>query len=158
MVKVLCFQDRRKKYLGAKYINLYYCNFFKLIYGCSASSDYDLQAIEAIADYWIGSISTGKRDFELAKLKYKIPAAFCSQSPKIANMQQALEAIPPYQLEAPEACHLLSSPSETVIGDDVYIMTRLNKLIDSMPPSSTNIKLFDRPVTPFDSKIKKLLF
>lgn len=117
-----------------------------------------MQAIEAIADYWIGSISTGKRDFELAKLKYKIPAAFCSQSPKIASMQQALEAIPPYQLEAPEACHLLSSPSETVLGDDVYIMTRLNKLIDSMPPSATNIKLFDRPVTPFDSKFFILNF
>lgn len=66
-------------------------------------------------------------------------------------MQQSFESIPPYQLEAPEACHLLPSPSETVIGDDVYIMTRLNKLIDAMPPSPTNYKLFNRPVTPFDS-------
>lgn len=66
-------------------------------------------------------------------------------------MQQALDAISPYQLEAPEACHLLFSPSETILGDDVYIMTRLNKLIDSMSPSTTNVKLFDRPITPFDS-------
>lgn len=123
----------------------------KLIYGCSASNDYDLQAIESIADYWLGSISTGKRDYELAKLKYKIPASFCSTSSKISTMQQALESIPAYQLEAPEGCHLLPSPTETVLGDDVYIMTRLNRLIDSMPPSPTNIKLFDRPITPFDS-------
>lgn len=129
----------------------FYILISKLIYGCSASNEYDLQAIEAIADYWIGSIATGKRDYELTKLKYKIPSSFCSLTPKIASMQQSFESIPPYQLEAPEACHLLPSPSETVIGDDIYIITRLNKLIDAMPPSPTNFKLFNRPVTPFDS-------
>lgn len=129
----------------------------KLIYGCSASNDYDLQAIESIAEYWLGSIATGKRDFELAKLKYRIPGAFCTSAPKIGNMQQALESIPAYQLEAPEACHILPSPLETVLGDDVFILTRLNRLIDAMPPSSTNLKLFDRPLTPFDSNLNQLL-
>lgn len=67
-------------------------------------------------------------------------------------LQQSLENISPLQLEAPEACHLLPS-IETVLGDDVFIITRLNKLIDVLPASSTNVKINDRPLTPFDSKI-----
>lgn len=66
-------------------------------------------------------------------------------------MQQALDNIPPLQLEAPEACHLLPS-IETVLGDDVFIMTRLGKLIDALQTSSTNVRIFERPLTPFDSK------
>jgi dynein heavy chain len=121
------------------------------MYGSSASNDYDLQAIQSIADFWIGSIS-GKKDFELAKLKYKIPNPFYSQPVKLTNLQQSLESIPSMQLESPEACHLLPS-IETVLGDDVFIMTRLNRVIDSLPPSPTNVKIFDRPLTPFDSNV-----
>lgn len=121
-----------------------------MIYGGSASNEYDLQAIESIAEYWISSIAT-RKDFELSKLKYKIPNPFCAQPAKIASLQQSLENIPPLQLEAPEACHLLPS-IETVLGDDVFIMTRLNKLIDALPSSNTILKVFERPLTPFDSK------
>ncbi len=67
------------------------------------------------------------------------------------SLQQSLENISPLQLDAPEACHLLPS-LETVLGDDVYIMTRVNKLIDTMPSSKTNVKFYERPLTPFDSK------
>lgn len=61
-----------------------------------------------------------------------------------------MENIPPLQLEAPEACHLLPS-IETVLGDDVFIMTRLSKLIDSLLSSPTMVKAFTRPLTPIDS-------
>lgn len=54
------------------------------------------------------------------------------------------------QLEAPEACHLLPS-IETVLGDDISIMTKLNKLIDALPLSASSVKVTDRPLTPFDS-------
>jgi hypothetical protein len=67
-------------------------------------------------------------------------------------MQQALDNIPPMLLEAPEACHLLPS-IETVMGDDIAIMTKLNKLIDNLPLSSTSVKVTERPLTPFDSKL-----
>ncbi|CAF0814844.1 unnamed protein product, partial [Brachionus calyciflorus] len=122
-----------------------------LIYGSSASNEYDLQAIESIAEYWISSIAN-RKDFELTKLKYKIPSAFSSQPVKLGSLQQSLENIPPLQLEAPEACHLLPS-IETVLGDDVFIMTRLSKLIDNLSISPTMAKVYDRPLTPFDNSV-----
>ena len=39
---------------------------------------------------------------------------------------------------------------QTLLGDDQYIFTRLNKVFDSMPASPTlSHKLFPRPPTPF---------
>lgn len=63
-----------------------------------------------------------------------------------------MENIPPLQLEAPEACHLLPS-IETVLGDDVLIMTRLSRLVDSLLVSNTLVKVYDRPLTPVDSNL-----
>jgi hypothetical protein len=120
---------------------------FQLLYGCLASDKYDLEAIQCMSDFWISSQTT-RRDFELSKIKYKIPSQFFVQPSRLHVLQQALEAIPHLQLESPEACHLLPS-CETVLGDDVYIMTRLNKLCDSMLFSSSSLKLYDRPLTPF---------
>lgn len=57
----------------------------------------------------------------------------------------------PFQLEGPEACHLLPS-LETVLGDDILVMSKLAKLIDTLPSSALNFKLSDRPLTPIDSK------
>ena len=122
-----------------------------LIYGASACNEYDLQAIEAIGEFWITSIAL-RKDFEIAKLKYKIPNSFLSSQPKLGLLQQSLENIMPYQLEAPEACHLLPSV-ETVLGDDVMIMTRLGKLMDCLPSSSINVKISERPLTPINSKL-----
>ena len=121
-----------------------------LIYGCSASNEYDLQAIASIGEFWISAIAT-RKDFEVTKLKYKIPNSFLGSSPKPAVLMQSLENIMPFQLEAPEACHLLPSV-ETVLGDDVLIMTRLGKLMDSLPASLINVKISERPLTPVDSK------
>jgi hypothetical protein len=41
---------------------------------------------------------------------------------------------------------------ESVLGDDVSIMTKLSKLLDAMPSSQINVKLIDRPLTPVDSE------
>jgi hypothetical protein len=55
-------------------------------------------------------------------------------------------------LDAPEACHLLSS-SETVIGDDFLILSRLNKLFDVLPMKIAINNDLQRPPTPLNSKI-----
>jgi len=91
-----------------------------------------------------------RKDFEVPKLKYKIGNSFLVQQPKLSMQQQSLENIGGYQLEAPEACHLVASV-ESILGDDVMIMTKLIKLMDSLPTSQINVKLNDRPLTPFDS-------
>ena len=61
------------------------------------------------------------------------------------------------QLESPEACHLLPS-IETVLGDDIFIMTKLNKLIDNLEISNNNVKAYDRPYSPIDSKLFSVSF
>jgi dynein heavy chain len=120
-----------------------------------ASDEYDLEAIQCICEYWI-TASAVRKDFELSKVKYKIPSPFFLQQPKLTSLQQSLENIPHLLLESPEACHLLPS-SETVLGDDLYVMTRLNKLIDALPSSKSNVKLYDRPLTPFEGMIKSII-
>ena len=109
-----------------------------------------MQAIESIGESWLSAIAT-RKDFEMSKLKYKIPNSFLAAQPRTNMQQQSLENIGAFQLEAPEACHLLPS-AEAVLGDDVLIMTRLGKLMDSLPSSQINVKLNERPLTPTDSK------
>jgi len=42
---------------------------------------------------------------------------------------------------------------QTILGDDMYIFTRLNKVYDAMPATvSHSNKLFPRPPSPFDGK------
>ena len=113
-----------------------------------ASDEGDLEAIRFICEQWL-SQSAVRKEYELTKVKYKVPSQFLANQPRLGSLQQALENLPHLLLEVPEACHLLPS-SETVLGDDLYIMTRLNRLIDIMPSSKSNIKLYDRPLTPFD--------
>ena len=113
-----------------------------------ASDEGDLDAIKSICEQWI-SLTSVRKEFELTKVKYKIPTQFLAQQPRLSSLQQALENIPHLILELPEACHILPS-TETILGDDLYIMTRLNRLMDSLPISKSNVKVYDRPLTPFN--------
>ena len=90
----------------------------ELIYGARALSEYDQRAIANIVDFWIqpGSV---KKDFEFSKIKYKIPAVFFTQSPKLNQLQQALESLSIHQLDVPEACHLHST-YETNLGKYIH--------------------------------------
>jgi dynein heavy chain, axonemal len=108
-----------------------------------------LEAIEMISEFWI-SLKSASKELELTKLKYKIPTQFFSLQPKMATLLQALENISHLQLELPEACHLLQS-SETILGDDLYVVSRLSKVLDALPSSKANPKLYSRPLTPFES-------
>lgn len=87
----------------------------ELIYGSRALSEYDQRAIANIVDFWIqpGSV---RKDFEYSKIKYKIPTIFFTQQPKLSQLQQSIESIPPHQLDVPEACHLHST-HETNLGE-----------------------------------------
>ena len=50
-------------------------------------------------------------------------------------------------------CFKLFPWLQTILGDDQYIFTRLNKVYDAMPSSSTlSHHLFPRPPSPFDGK------
>lgn len=86
----------------------------ELIYGARTLSEYDQRAVANIVDFWIqpGSV---KKDFEFSKLKYKIPAIFFGQQPKLSQLQQALEALSTHHFDVPEACHLHST-YETNLG------------------------------------------
>lgn len=47
---------------------------------------------------------------------------------------------------------------KTLLGDDQYIFTRLNKIFDSMPSTPTlSHKLFPRPPTPFSGNFKLIV-
>ncbi|XP_074662754.1 uncharacterized protein LOC141915202 [Tubulanus polymorphus] len=121
----------------------------EMLYGNSISDVYDQLSLGAMVDYWISPTAV-KKEFELAKLKYKHPSVFFSSYATIGTITRALESIPIHLLEAPEACNLHPS-SETILAVDQYVFTRLNRLLDCMPSSDTlSHQLFPRPPTPFD--------
>ncbi|CAF1032650.1 unnamed protein product [Adineta ricciae] len=121
----------------------------ELIYGAKALSEYDQRAISNIVDFWIqpGSV---RKDFEYSKIKYKIPSIFFTQQPKLSQLLQALEALPTHQFDVAETCHLHSS-FEASTGDDIFILNRLNRILDALPPNvSLNASIFQRPNTPIE--------
>jgi dynein heavy chain len=129
----------------------------ELIYGARTLSEYDQRAIANIVDFWIqpGSV---KKDFEFSKIKYKIPTIFFTQQPKLNQLQQALESLSVHQLDVPEACHLHST-FETNLGDDVLIISRLNRILDALPPTiSLNAAVHQRPNTPIEGLFVQKLF
>ncbi|XP_052089132.1 uncharacterized protein LOC127725852 isoform X10 [Mytilus californianus] len=122
----------------------------EIIYGSHITDSYDQQAVSALVDYWL-SPNAVKKDFEERRLKYKHPAAFFNPNVRLNTLIQALEYnISPHTLDVPEGCHIHPSV-ETLLGDDQYVFTRLNKVFDAMPSNkSLQHKMFPRPPTPFD--------
>nr|DBA26446.1 TPA: hypothetical protein GDO54_010703 [Pyxicephalus adspersus] len=98
----------------------------EIIYGCNVSIDFDMTILVAMIEYWI-SINTTKRDTELTKLKFKIPAAFFNSDINPVSLKQALESTPQYSLDAPESFHMHPSPV-VPFGEQNYVITRFSQL------------------------------
>ncbi|KAK6187606.1 hypothetical protein SNE40_005595 [Patella caerulea] len=134
--------QRSTSWTGARYI------LSEVVYGSYITDPYDQLALSAIVDYWL-SPQAIKKDFEVARLKYRLPSAFFNPNVRLNTLIQALDGISHHYLDVPEGCHLHPNV-ETLLGDDQYIFTRLNKIFDVMPSSPTlTHKLFPRPPSPF---------
>ncbi|XP_030850579.1 dynein heavy chain 8, axonemal isoform X3 [Strongylocentrotus purpuratus] len=145
-------------WMGLRYI------LTEIIYGSYINDDYDRTNLSAMVDYWIGPNAT-KREFEATKLKFRIPPAFFSNYVRVSSLTQSIEALPNHFLDVPEACGMHTSYEtgaedslfvtidkihETVLGDDQYVFTRLNQVLDAMPSTKTlSHVLQPRPATPF---------
>ncbi|XP_055889445.1 dynein axonemal heavy chain 8-like isoform X4 [Biomphalaria glabrata] len=132
----------------------------EIVYGTHTTDVYDQQALSAIVEYWC-TPNAVKKDFEVARLKYRAPAAFFNTNVRLNTLIQSIDSISQYFLEVPEACHLhpnielswTHTGNLTLLGDDQYVFTRLNKIFDAMPVSPTlSHKLFPRPPTPFAAR------
>lgn len=119
------------------------------VYGRNMSDEFDRQGLSAMIDYWISPAAV-KREFEAAKIKYKLPSALFSSHVRLNNLWSALEGFPAEGLEVPEACGLHPSP-ETQLGDEQYVFTRLNYLLDRMASSDTLTHAVVEPSTPMPS-------
>ncbi|BFZ10055.1 hypothetical protein BsWGS_13094 [Bradybaena similaris] len=120
----------------------------EIVYGSHVTDIYDQQSLSAMVEYWCGPNAL-KKDFEVARLKYRTPAAFFNPNVRLSTLTQAFDGLTLYCLETPEACHLHPN-AETALGDDQYVFTRLNKVFDAMPSSSSlSHQLLPHPVTPF---------
>ncbi|XP_071504103.1 dynein axonemal heavy chain 5-like [Diadema antillarum] len=147
---------------GISWIGLRYI-LTEIIYGSYINDEYDRNNLSAMVDYWIGPNAT-KREFEATKLKYRIPPAFFSNFVRVSSLTQSVEALPNHFLDVPEACGMHTSYEnipedqlisgykvhETVLGDDQYVFTRLNQILDAMPSTKTlSHVLQPRPASPF---------
>ncbi|KAM5165175.1 dynein axonemal heavy chain 5-like [Mantella aurantiaca] len=101
----------------------------EIIYGCNVSDDLDMTVLSSMIDYWI-NINSTKRDNELTKLKFKIPAAFFNSDINPVSLKQALESIPQYSLDAPESFHMYPSPV-VPFGEQNYVISRFSQLYDT---------------------------
>nr|CAB3238692.1 dynein heavy chain 8, axonemal-like [Phallusia mammillata] len=121
----------------------------EFIYGCRITNPYDQQALNSLVDYWLAGSSV-KKEFELPRVKYRLPSILFAPSVKQSAIVQSIDAIPQHSLEVAEACNLHPT-SEAVIGEDQYIFTRLNTIYDFLPEtSSLSHKLYPRPPTALD--------
>ncbi|XP_031757885.1 dynein gamma chain, flagellar outer arm isoform X2 [Xenopus tropicalis] len=102
----------------------------EVIYGCSVSDEFDKTILTSMIDYWISSTTT-KKDYELTKLKYKIPPNFFNSDFNLISLAQALDSIPMYFLDAPEAFHMHPSPAVT-FGEEHYVISKLNQLHEAV--------------------------
>ncbi|XP_052807484.1 dynein axonemal heavy chain 5-like isoform X7 [Mya arenaria] len=158
-------QPRITSWTGIRYM------LSEVIYGSYSTDVNDQQSLSAMIDYWV-SPNAVKKDFEVARLKYRHPAAFFNPNVRLNTLIQALEGISYHFLDVPEGCHIhpnvervkkeelpkgelekLSQdiPTLTLLGDDQYVFTRLNKVFDAMPSTETlSHKLFQRPPSPFE--------
>ena len=75
------------------------------MYGTHITDPYDQQSLSAIIDYWC-SPNAVKKDFEVARLKYRAPQAFFNPNVRLNTLIQSLDSITNHYLEVPEACHL----------------------------------------------------
>uniref|UniRef100_H3A2H2 Uncharacterized protein n=1 Tax=Latimeria chalumnae TaxID=7897 RepID=H3A2H2_LATCH len=113
----------------------------EVVYGSNVKDESDKTSLAAMVDYWISPCTT-KKDCELTKLKYKIPAAFFAPNARLSSVLQALDAIPQYSLDVPEAFSM-NSTSDIPFGEHNYVLTRLKCLYDSMTQPS-NLSRFDK--------------
>ncbi|XP_070190368.1 uncharacterized protein [Littorina saxatilis] len=126
----------------------------EVVYGSYITDPGDQQSLSAMVDYWVSPTAI-KKEFEVARLKYRLPQAFFNPNVRLNTLIQALDSLNPLFLDVPEGCHLhpnveQDNPYLTLLGDDQYIFTRLNKIFDVMPSTKTlSHKLFPRPPTPF---------
>ncbi|XP_071801693.1 uncharacterized protein [Asterias amurensis] len=138
---------------GISWIGLRYV-ITEMIYGSYIVDEYDQTNLSAIVDYWVGPNAV-KKDYEATKLRYKLPASFFSNNVRLSAIMQSLESITNHSLDVPEACNIHTSTEDdgrlmTQLGDDQYVFTRLNAILDSMPTSKTlSHALQPSPVTPF---------
>ncbi|XP_052708586.1 uncharacterized protein LOC128183562 isoform X10 [Crassostrea angulata] len=140
--------SRSVSYNGIRYM------VAEIVYGSHVTDFYDQQSLCAMVDFWLSSGAL-KRDFEVKGLKYRHPQAFFNPNVRLNTLIQALDGAPNHNLDVPEGCHIhqtiVDELSATLLGDDQYVFTRLNKVFDSMPSTLTlSHKMFPRPPTPFD--------
>ncbi|XP_053397319.1 dynein axonemal heavy chain 5-like isoform X6 [Mercenaria mercenaria] len=143
-------QPRITSWTGIRYM------LSEVIYGSYSTDVNDQQSLSAMVDYWVSPTAV-KKDFEVARLKYRHPSAFFNPNIRLNSLIQALEGINYHFLDVPEACHIHPNVENheisamTLLGDDQYVFTRLNRVFDGMPSTDTlSHKLFPRPPSPFE--------
>ncbi|XP_069830783.1 uncharacterized protein [Dendropsophus ebraccatus] len=98
----------------------------EIIYGRNVADEFDMTVLTSMIDYWI-SLNTIKKDSELTKLKFRIPPPFFNPDINLSSLTQALESIPQYSLDAPEAFHMYPSPV-VPFGEQYYVISKLSQL------------------------------
>ncbi|XP_066429677.1 uncharacterized protein [Eleutherodactylus coqui] len=96
------------------------------IYGCNVGDKFDMTVLTSMIDYWINANAT-KKDSDLTKLKCRIPSPFFDPDANLALLMQALESIPQYSLDTPEAFHMHPSPV-VPFSEQGYVISKLSQL------------------------------
>ncbi|XP_041109797.1 dynein heavy chain 8, axonemal-like [Polyodon spathula] len=105
----------------------------EVIYGSNITDESDRVSLTSLVDFWISSTAT-KKDCDLTKLKYRVPAAFFTPGTQLSSLLQALDSVPRNSLDVPEAVSMHSTP-ELHFGDEEYVCSWLYSLNQSLVPS-----------------------
>ncbi|RXM36617.1 Dynein heavy chain 5, axonemal [Acipenser ruthenus] len=117
----------------------------EVIYGSNIIDESDRISLASLVDLWISSTAT-KKDCDLTKLKYRVPAAFFIPGTQLSSLLQALDSVPRNSLDVPEAVSMhsaseislnyLDSPSNTAININLpLVATQGNHSLIQLKPS-----------------------
>ncbi|XP_051780690.1 uncharacterized protein LOC114649411 [Erpetoichthys calabaricus] len=105
----------------------------EIIYGRHITDENDRLSLTSLVDFWMSTSAT-KKDNDITKLRYRIPAAFFSSGTPVNILMQALDSIPRYSLDVPEGVSLHNAPN-LHFGDEYYVASELHGLYSSLSPS-----------------------
>ncbi|MBN3318102.1 DYH6 protein, partial [Atractosteus spatula] len=117
-------EGRSVSWTGIRYL------LTNVIYGKNITDDCDKRSLASLVDLWISSTAT-KKDNDMTKLRYRIPAAFFDPDVPLEGLLQALDSVPRHALDVPEGTSLHSAPG-LHFGDEQYAYQWLKTLYKSL--------------------------
>lgn len=111
----------------------------KMVYGREVTNPVDLNALNALIEFWI-SLNATRKDFEITRARFKLPSVLLTNNTKPSAVLQAVENMPNSSYDSMEFAGLFQT-QEVPASSTLYTLSNLKHLYDNMPATETLVHL-----------------